>query len=265
MITVNYSLQVCDTLFNSYSTRYCSDNKTEVSTKCVTSFLESVVFCAEKVKDCQHNIMIYDDKSSKHIEEFLKIAQEKYKRDNVTILVEKIHAKDYMDSIRTCWNWLRDTEGDLVYQIQDDFLFNQDAIYQMIDIFMQVLNDTGIHSIVTPYHYYHMWTLDNYRYQPTPRMVIPGSRQYWIQCYDITCTFLTSRIEFNKHWDFYDQFLDLDPRSENLENITLNRIVVNRTLGVMPFESVALHMQSEQEKDPYIDWKKRWDSVPKIT
>jgi hypothetical protein len=32
-------------------------------------------------------------------------------------------------------------------------------------------------------------------------------------------------------------------------------------LGIMPMNSVALHMQGPAEKDPYIDWKTLWDSI----
>ena len=51
----------------------------------------------------------------------------------------------------------------------------------------------------------------------------------------------------------------------DLENKSLNKMFTERgVLGVQPFTSVALHMQDEYWKDPYIDWRKRWDSVEVI-
>jgi hypothetical protein len=67
--------------------------------------------------------------------------------------------------------------------------------------------------------------------------------------------------------DDYEKFLNMNPNGEdgNLENVSINKIMVDRgVLGLQPFDSIALHMQSELEKDLYIDWEKRWNSVEKI-
>ena len=267
-ITINYALQACDIASNQCDKRYCSDSKTEVTIKCITSFLASVKYVADAKKDTTHNVMIFDDKSSAEVVEFLTRAQQYFSTDNLNITVTRIHSSGIMDSIRTCWQWLGDQTGDLVYQVQDDYLFTEDAIYQMIDMFMRIYTDVGAHSILTPFNDYYHWSAGGYRYRQTPRFVIPGDKQYWIQNYDIACTFMTSREEFNKHWDIYEKFLAMNPRGNDrgeLENVTLNRIVVDRqVLGVMPMTSVALHMQSEAERDPYIDWQARWDAIPVV-
>jgi hypothetical protein len=73
---------------------------------------------------------------------------------------------------------------------------------------------------------------------------------------------MTTKQEFSKHWDMYEKFLSLPSTYQKLEPESLNRIFVEkRTLGVQPVTSVALHMQSEYEKDPFIDWKQLWDSI----
>ena len=105
----------------------------------------------------------------------------------------------------------------------------------------------------------------SYLYRPTPRTIIPGTHRYWIQFYDVACTFMTSTEQFNKHWDLYETFLNFSPTYENLEPESLNHMFVKRgVLGVMPVNSVALHMQGEFEKDPYIDWRSWWDAVKDI-
>lgn len=267
-VIVNYALQVCDIASNQCSKRYCSDSKTEVTIKCVTSFLWSVDYAAKHNRQARHNVMIFDDQSSNEVVDFLNRAAAKFTADNVTVTVRRIASGGIMNSIRACWQWLRDQPGDLVYQVQDDYLFLPDGIYQMIDMFMQMYRDTNQHSIIIPFNDSYHWTTGCYRYRQTPRFVIPGVNQYWLQNYDIPCTFMTSREEFNQHWDIYERFLAMDPRGTDtgdLENVTLNRILVDRNaLGLMPVTSVALHMQSEGERDPYIDWRARWDAVPVI-
>jgi hypothetical protein len=67
---------------------------------------------------------------------------------------------------------------------------------------------------------------------------------------------------FKHNKDILDYFVSLDSKLPDLESISLNKILVKRgILGVCPFESIALHMQGEYEKDPYVDWKLLWDSI----
>ena len=82
-------------------------------------------------------------------------------------------------------------------------------------------------------------------------MVVPGANQYWIQCFDLSCSFLTSHKQFIDNWDMMEYFLSLDPTSKmELENVSLNRILVDRQqLGLMPTSSIILHMQSDFEKE----------------
>lgn len=268
MIKINYALQVCDVASNQSNPRYCSDSKTEVTIKCVTSFLRSVEYAAKNNADALHTVMIFDDKSSQEVVDFLQRAKQVFHKENVHIIVQRINSTGIMDSIRTCWEWLRDQESDLVYQVQDDYLYTEDAIFQMISMFMQIYNDLKTQPIIVPYHNSLHWRTQ-YFYRSTPRLITPGRSQYWLQCYDIPCTFMTGKPQFINHWDIYEKFLALNPKGNEtgsgLEDISLNRILVDRqVLGLMPFTSLALHMQHEYEKDPFIDWKERWDSIPTV-
>jgi hypothetical protein len=68
-----------------------------------------------------------------------------------------------------------------------------------------------------------------------------------------------------KRWERIEFFMSIDQVNGidgHLESISLNRILVDDgVLGLMPFESVGLHMQGEREREPYIDWKQRWNDV----
>lgn len=261
----NYALQVRDTAQNQALKRYASDNRTEISIKCITSFFESVKYITLKKPEVTHNIMIYDDNSSLELKDFLTNIKNHYSSNLMNITLDSIENSGIMNSIRSCWNWLGTQTGDLVYQVQDDYLFTQDAIYQMVDIFYQIYNDKDHEAIINPYNDPNWWVSDGYRYKSTPRVIVPGCKQYWIQCYDISCSFMTSKNQFNKHWDIYNKFLNMSSIAQRLEADSLNKILVTRgVLGLTPFESVALHMQADTEKDFYIDWKKRWDSIPNI-
>jgi hypothetical protein len=75
---------------------------------------------------------------------------------------------------------------------------------------------------------------------------------------------MTSADQLRKQKDLTDLFLSLPPKGidGHLEAISLNYMFTKKgVLGISPIESQALHIQMERDKDPYIDWKKLWDSV----
>lgn len=271
MINVHYALQVCDAFSNSreHSERYCSNDRTLISKKCIRSFMESVKYVSKEKPEVLHTIKIFNDHSSDDLVSFVEDLVKQYSSENIIIEVESLSESGIMYSIGKCYEWLKENGKDLVYQVQDDYLFKDDAIFQMIDIFMQVFNDIETMPIVSPFNYPHYWNCKSYKYKSTPRMIVPGKNQYWIQCYDISCSFLTGHQQFVNNWDMIEYFLTLDPKdSDKLENVSLNRILVDRgQLGLMPFSSLSLHMQSELEKDPYVDWVPLWNKhrVDEIT
>lgn len=260
-MNIHYALQTCDIASNQVNSRYCSDSRHEVTKKCVTSFFQSVHVAAERKKDIQHQIAIFDDHSTKETIYFLEECVKIYSTDNVSVVLFKLDKKGIMNSIGSCYQWLQDNGKDLVYQVQDDYLFEKSAVSEVIDTYFKILHETGANSLVTPYNAPYLWS-EIYRGMTTPRTVFLGEKRYWIQIYDISCSFLTSHNIFINNKDLLDYFLSLDPRNPELEKISLNKMLVARgNLAVCPFESIALHMQGSYEKDPYVDWKRLWDSI----
>jgi len=263
---INYALQTYDIASNSCFDRYCTNNKKELVHKCVSSFLRSVRYAADHQPDYIHNVMVFDNGSTDETINLIKRAIDTLSYDNLKITLNRINSGSMINSIRACYEWLRDTNGDVIYLVQDDYLYTEDGIFQMIDVFFQFYNETKhfplIYSFNTPDH----WKTQ-YRLRSTPRMIYPGKRQYWIQNYDISCAFMTHRKQLQRNWHWIKYFMSIDQvkglnGTGALENVSLNKIMVDeKVLGLVPFESVGLHMQAEREKEPYVDWKKRWDSI----
>jgi len=264
MTTIHYALQTCDISSRDSQSRYCASTKAEVTKKCVTSFLVAVQTVAKAVPNTKQHVAIFDDHSTTETADFLKFACNYFTCDNVTIEFIPLQTRGLFESVRTCFEWLEKNGTELVYQVQDDYLFEPNAIFEMIDVFMKVHKDTNTHPIISPYNHPHYWETA-YAYKATPRVIVPGSNRYWIQLYEIPCTYLTSKHEFSKHWDLYENFFNGDLHDPKLEINSFNKILTERgVLGIEPVTSIALHMQAEFDKDPYIDWKSRWDSVIEI-
>ena len=265
MTIIHYAVQTCDVSNRAVDTRYCGESRSEITQKCVTSLLKSIAHVATQVAYSKHRIMIFDDRSTPETVSYLHHLCKHFTKENVTVEFTQIPNSGLFNSVRACYNWLELKGADLVYQVQDDYLFEPTAIYDMIDMFMQMYRDTGSHIVVSPYNHPHYWQ-EAYKYRATPRVLVAGAKQYWVQLYEIPCTFLTSKHEFSKHWDLYENFFNGDLHDDHLEINSFNKIITERgVLCLEPITSVALHMQAEFDKDPYIDWKSRWDSVVKIT
>lgn len=267
-IHIHYALQTCDLKSWQGQKRFASDDRTEISKKCIKSFFDSIKWCADRNQNVIHTIAIVQDKLSVDLENFILKIKDLFTCDQIKIVIIKLEKSTGISaSISECYHWLQNNGIDLVYQVQDDYLFEKQAINDMIDIFFQILNEMGVQSLISPYNDSHNW-LGQYRNKVTPRTLIVGKTRYWIQFYDCSCSFLTSYNQFIQHWDLYNMFLYLidkkmyDDNAIILENRSLNYMLTQRNVfGLIPINSLAFHMQSEIEKDPHIDYKLLWDSI----
>jgi hypothetical protein len=262
MVEVNfhYAVQVCDTLSYQNPTRYCGPDRTLLSKKSLRSFFYAVKGAAELHPKTLHTVMLLTD----NISENLKAWVDNLKSDITNIKIFINHQKNLgiADSIETCYNWLSQEGKDFVYQVQDDYIFRPYSIIDMTNTWYRIYNETKTKAIISPYNDPNNWN-SVYRNRPTPRTIFFGDNGYYIQLYDLSCSFLWVKNEFVNHWDLYKKFFELTKmKSNKLESESLNKMLVYRgILAVCPIRSLALHMQTETEKDPYIDWKTWWESI----
>jgi hypothetical protein len=130
-------------------------------------------------------------------------------------------------------------------------------------MYFQIKNETDHEPVIYPFNRSTNWRV-SYRNQSTPRAIFYGNSRVWIQLYDVGCCFMTSVNQLRKNKDLLDLFVSLPSKGIDgaLESISLNLMFTKKgVLCVAPVESLALHMQTEDEKDPYIDWESWWNSV----
>lgn len=265
-INIHYALQCCDVKNFQVDTRFCTTDRTELSKKSVTSFLNSVKHIAEVEQNTKNYIKIFEDNCTEDLKRYLEKCKKIYKNNNIEIEIQSLNGVGISDSIRYCYEWLENNGSNLVYQIQDDYLFTERAIYLSVDMFYQLYQNYNTHPIICPY--IDPEFMRTYKGRSIPRVIELGKHGYWCQVYDTSCSFLTSHDQFIKHKDLYNIFYDLIKQKLvrdniiDLENKSLNYIFTQRgVLGVTPITGLTFHMQTESEKDPYIDWKPIWDSV----
>jgi len=267
-IYLHCAYQTCDTKSRDNPERFCGTDRSELTRKSVTSFFESLNYAVDQLQkmniDLITNVKIFDDRSTKETLEFLETACEYYAKDNITTSLVNVKQGGILSTIRSCFNFLESEGRDLVYQIQDDFLFFEDGLYQLIEILLKVHADKKVYPYVITHNHPWYWSTE-YAYQQIPMIVVPGCRQYWIQSYQLGCTFLTHKTDFSQHWDLYNKFFSMSPTDVRLELDTFIKIIRDRgRLGLQPMSTVAMHMQRESDRDPYVEWETTWHNLPDI-
>lgn len=261
MINIHYAVQTCTTKSNQNQKRFCSDDRSEITKKCVTSLFESIQYCVESQRDLVHHIRIIDDSSDTETIEYLEALCERFNNSNIKAEVVSTEFEGIMDSIRACYEYLKSEGDNLVFQVQDDYMFSITAIYEMVDLFYQLYSEKDTESLISGYNC-PGWYIGDNKYSQEPIVMVPGMLRYWRQIFNTSCSFLTSINILRDNWDLIEAFLHLHPLDSRLEAESLNYMLVRRGIaGFCPINSVAFHMQSEYEKDPYIDWKPLWESI----
>lgn len=258
-INFHYAYQLCDIASRENKPRITGSDRTLLSKKCFKSFVNSLTFCIDKLPNSFHTVCIFNDRSTPDLVNFVKTIIAKTKHIKF-IFVDNIE-KGICHSIKQCYHWLQENGIDFVYQVQDDYLFYESAIFELYQVSNQLKTETNSEIIASPFNDFWLW-LAVYRNACTPRTVIVGENRYWIQYYDMSCSYMTTHKQFSQHWDLYHAFFDLlESNSKDLENYSLNFMLTQRgVLGLIPINNLAFHLQTELEEDPHLDWKKLWDS-----
>jgi hypothetical protein len=255
-------MQICDLASRDPELeRVCgNENRGLLSKKSIKSLLESIDYLIERRPETQHHILLLCDNSSDDLHEFVLKMKSKYENNNIRIYTQRTQL-GCKDSMRTCYDWLRVNGKDIVYMVQDDYLYCDSAVYEMSSIFFQLVEECQTQPIVISFNYRKLWH-ETYRNTPTPRAIFVGEKRYWIQSYDTPSPFLTSHAQLLKNWDIVQHFLSLPFDDVDLEKKSLNKMFTMRgMLGVLPINSVALHIQGQWELDPHMNWRDWWNGI----
>ena len=233
--------------------RYCNLPKIELVKGCYTSLVNSI----KNVKGYEVQLTILDDHSSPELVEYLH-------SQSTGIDYQLIHLeeKGYNHSAHQQWLICRDSEADLVYSIEDDYLHCPSAIQEMLDSYLIFTNRLRRDDVV-------IFPFDEpSEYDPPNRTdyIVHGSARHWRTGIFTTNVMLTRPQLFKDHWELFEVLAlkyngdYLNPRTEHYEESnTIWKIWdSNRAIRFNPIPSLALHMQFDQQRDPFIDWQQWW-------
>ena len=248
-------LRTCDrgNVHTDWRTRYCQQPKNLLVLGCLRSLIRS---CNQLINHTP-TLAVLDDHSSPSTVNAIKdtLAACDFATEFVALEQRGYNNSCYQQYVRC-----RDSAADAVYAVEDDYLHCPTALQEMCDtynIFRGRMPDRNIaiYPFDEPMHYK----------SPFGSFLVHGSARHWRNNFYTTGVFMASPQLIQQHWDTFEIFAlkyngnYLESRTEHVdEDTTLNKIWAADTVLFSPVPSLALHLQFDDQRDPYINWVQWW-------
>lgn len=242
--------------------RYVGESKPEISRRCFLSLIDSIKYCIKRAPaDIQINLIVLDDRSNEH---FLNLVRKTAYVSSFNIELINSDVQGVMPNIRSQFKLGLEKGKQLVYFAQDDYLYYENAIYEMIDSYFNFCNIIGnsqicIYPFDDPYRY-------NLNYIKDTCRVLRGGDRHWKNSYYTASCFMMPHSTLVENWELFEEMGSVE-HDEFCEDKSINRLFRNfhglpkreiNHLLFTPLTSLALHLESDFEKDSFLDWKELW-------
>lgn len=232
--------------------RFVNQPKSEITRRCSRSLVESMNYAKELFLDSEFELVVYDDHSDETTVNEIK--------NNLNIATFKtqfipLETRGIMPSILKCYEHGHDYGKEIVYYAQDDYLYDEKAIYSMILTMIDTSTKLGNYTCIYPFD-------DPYRYIPENTVVqshvIRSHGRHWRTQIACASCFMTHHQVIKDNWELLEA-MGKHELSGKMEDNTINKLWQQRGYYLfVPIPSLALHMQYDTEMDDQIDWRSWW-------
>lgn len=201
--------------------------KKEITLACSYSLSESIKLCDDDI-----SITILDDHSTKETVETLE--------DMFEVKVTTLEG-NFEDGSLAHFTHAKNSEADLVYIIEDDFLHQVDAVQEMILSYYMFLKEVKP-EVICLYPDDDYW---NYMppQGPLQTLIVPGIKRPWRMNNHTTNTMFTSPQVLRDHWEpFYTLATQCHSIPNVCEDTTINLIWKNHVPLFTPLIPLAYHL-----------------------
>lgn len=216
-------------------------HKSDIIKRCYTSLSNSIDYAIDK--NIKLDFIIIDDKSSKDIKHHL--VYNGPLKFSSPLLLYNVNGNGNGDSLRTCYQYAKDNcEDQLIFFIEDDYLFEESAIYECYKMALDAPNvfnkDVCIHPVDYPDRYTNLY----------PSWIVLGEKRHWRTIQHTTGTFLINHKILIDQWDKYWAFAKIGKEPGVTEDTTIN--AVYKTYPCLsPIPTLAEHYQEEFTLSPF--------------
>ena len=236
--------------------------KIEYSYRSINSLINSISFCQNKYSKLKIKTVIIDDNSKnenldrikelvngKNID-IVSLNHKKYKS-----IIKEQKSKETFSNLASLMNSFeigKDQSDDLIFFVEDDYLHFEPMLEEMVASYERITSQINSDIFMCPSDYPFLY-MNNEKTN-----ILLGNKRHWRTINKTLCTFMTSKILLEKHWEnFKKTCLDRnDPFEKYINEIYKKEICVS------PLKSLSLHLtniNSSYGLAPFIDYKKLWD------
>lgn len=170
-----------------------------------------------------------------------------------------LEASPVSGSLRAAFDLARESQSELIYFVEDDYLHYPEAIGVMLRSFTQLRGLTPDAQVaITPYD-----CPDRYQRGVYPTTIEFSSGRYWRTTRHTTGTFMVPRQTFEMHLPRYLDYSRYGSDPGVSEDTSIN-LVYRNVPCFSPIPSLAIHLQYEDTIPlllPDGGWQRLWDSV----
>jgi len=246
--------------------RYIPVSKKELVIGCVSSLVNS----ANQVLHHNIHFTVLDDHSS---EELIISLNNIFSHSIHSWKLIHLEERGYNYSALKQFEYCKNSNEDLIYSVEDDYLHSPSAISEMLDAHKSIKNKYKLNEVcIFPYD-----TPQEYDFNLNEKFLITREKyRHWKSSTWTTQTFMTSPKVLQDHWKHFEKLakeFKVVPRHLKhtfnwddivWEDTTIGNVWKNYVPVFHPIPSLALHIQFEKERDPYINHMEWWNNYTKI-
>jgi glycosyltransferase involved in cell wall biosynthesis len=237
--------------------RYVGAAKTEIMLRCTQSLVTSINHAEGDII-----LRVFDDHSSPEAVTTLQRILATCRHPVEFVALEE---RGYNASCLASFSRARDDARGLIYFVEDDYLHFPSAIREMLEahaLFKEKFDGRAValHPYDDPKNYWGViFSQEDCR-------VLYGTNRHWRTNTHTTNTCWIEVETLRRNWERFERLAMYSSTPYGVANhifeaSTINEIWREQVLLFTPIPSLVLHLQYEEHKDPYLDWKQWWDSA----
>ena len=244
--------------------RLFEKEKKEYTLRSLNSICNSIINLKKEIKDFNILLKIIDDNSHESVtNQIKKICTDK----NISFKISNLDTNKYKNKMKfndnrrmlahnshifESKNFAINSDFDLLYFVEDDYLHDDDALIEMVYSYQRISSQLNDEIILCPTDYPYLYVNTEH----TQNLI--GYKKHWCKINQSLCTYLISKMTLKKYWKYYeDMFLNnYDPYEKPLHELYKN---IN---CFSPMPSLSIHLtniNSIYGLSPLKDWLKIWE------
>ena len=244
--------------------RLFEKEKKEYTLRCLNSICNNIINLKKEIKDFNIFLKIIDDNSHESVtNQIKKICTDK----NINFEISNLDSNKYENKMNfndnkrmlahnshifESKNFAINSDFDLLYFVEDDYLHDDDALIEMIYTYQRISSQLNDEIVLCPADYPYLYVNTEH----TQNLI--GYKKHWRKINQSLCTYLISKMTLKKYWKYYeDMFLNnYDPYEMPLHELYKN---IN---CFSPMPSLSIHLtniNSIYGLSPLKDWLKIWE------